>query len=174
MKTLYVMAGLPGTGKSTLINSIIQNMGDHGDRAFVYSTDSLIEEWSAGQGWSYNLGFDKYIKQATQQMDSELLIAVNENRDIIWDQTNTGIKKRKSILSRIPKDYRKECHAIMIPGGDSMNSDWEYRLGNRPGKTIPDFVIENMTKSYVLPDVSEGFDSVTIYDMYGNKVRQNE
>ena len=170
MKTVYIMTGLPGTGKSTLVNSIIRNMGDHGDRVFVYSTDALIEEWSKLQGWSYDFGFEKYIKKATQQMDSDLLIAINENRDIIWDQTNTGIKKRKAILSRVNKDYRTECHAIRMPEGDSQHEDWSFRLSDRPGKTIPDFVLENMTKSYILPDVSEGFDSVTIYDMYGNKV----
>lgn len=170
MKTLYVMAGIPGTGKSTLVNSIISKMGDHKDRVFVYSTDALIEEWSAAQGWSYNLGFSKYIFKATEQMDAALLIAVNENRNIIWDQTNTGVKKRKSILSKIPKDYTKECHAIMMPKGDSQNEDWEYRLSNRPGKTIPDFVLSNMIKTYTLPDFSEGFDDVFIYDMYGNEV----
>jgi hypothetical protein len=149
-------------------------MGDHGDRVFVYSTDALIEEWSKLQGWSYDFGFDKYYNKALSQMDSDVLVAFKENRDIIWDQTNLGIKKRKGILSRIHKDYRKECHAIRMPQGDSQHGDWEFRLGNRPGKTIPDFVIGNMNKSYILPDVSEGFDSVTIYDMYGNKVIQNE
>lgn len=170
MKTLYVMAGVPGTGKSTLVNNIIKNMDDHRDRVFVYSTDALIEEWSAAQGWSYNLGFDKYIDAATKKMDADLLIAVNENRNIIWDQTNTGVKKRKAILSKIPKDYRTECHAIMLPSGDSQNEDWEYRLNNRPGKSIPDFIVSNMSKTYTLPARNEGFDDVYIYDMYGNEV----
>jgi tRNA uridine 5-carbamoylmethylation protein Kti12 len=165
MKTLYVMVGLPGTGKSTLVNSLIR------DGVFVYSTDALIEEWSAAAGWNYNIGFDTYIRKATKQMDADLLIAIDENRDIIWDQTNLSSKKRKAIVSRVPKDYKKECHAIKMPSGDSQKEDWEFRLGNRPGKTIPKFILESMMQVYTLPNPGEGFGSVIFYDMYGNKAR---
>jgi tRNA uridine 5-carbamoylmethylation protein Kti12 len=169
MKTLHVMVGLPGTGKSTLINSIIRDMGDHGDRVFVYSTDNLIEEWAAGQGWSYNFAFDKYISKAEHEMNRLLKIAIAESRDIIWDQTNTGLKKRKRIIDTVPKDYVKVCHSISFPQGDSQLSDWEWRLENRPGKAIGWGIIENMKKNYVEPSVDEGFESVYTYDMYGNK-----
>ncbi len=169
MKTLHVMVGLPGTGKSTLIGSIIRDMGDHGDRAFVYSTDNLIEQWSAGQGWTYNFGFSKYIDKAEKEMNSQLKLAISEGRDIIWDQTNTGLKKRKRIVDTVPKDYNKVCHFIQFPAGDSQNSDWEHRLANRPGKTIGWGIIENMKQNFVMPSTDEGFSEVFVYDMYGNR-----
>ena len=160
------MVGYPASGKSTRVKSLCNMDPD----AFVYSTDNLIEEWGALVGWSYDMAFDKYVDIATKQMNEWLDVAIKNKQNIIWDQTNTGVKKRKAILSKIPKDYRTECHAIMLPSGDSQNEDWEYRLNNRPGKSIPDFIVSNMSKTYTLPARNEGFDDVYIYDMYGNEV----
>lgn len=168
MSTAYIMVGLPGTGKSTLVHKIIRDMGDHGDGVFVYSTDNLIQEWSAAMGWTYNFGFSKYIEKATKEMNSSLEVAIKENRDIIWDQTNLGAKKRKSLIERLKKKYRIECHCIIPPGGDSQHEDWEFRLGNRPGKVIPPEIIENMAKTYTVPTLDEGYSVVYKYDMYGN------
>jgi hypothetical protein len=44
------------------------------------------------------------------------------------------------------------------------------RMANRPGKTIPDSVIESMMDSFVRPVLDEGFDTVRYYDMYGNSI----
>lgn len=165
--TLYVMVGLPGTGKSTLVNTVIRNMGDHGDRVFVYSTDALIEDWAAGQGWTYDFAFSKYIKPATTEMNNRLKLAISEQRDVVWDQTNLSARKRETVLQKFPKNYRRECWYIQPPAGDSQHEDWEWRLANRPGKTIPAYVIESMQDSYVEPALDEGFDRVVKYNMYG-------
>ncbi len=172
MSTAFIMVGLPGTGKSTLVHNIIRDMGDHGDRVFVYSTDNLIEEWSKAMGWTYNFGFSKYIDKATKEMNKLLDMAMSENRDIIWDQTNLGAKKRKSLIDRFKKTYTVECHAIQLPAGDSQHEDWHFRLANRPGKTIPENIIGNMVSGYTAPSLSEGFSKVYYYDMYGNLLKK--
>lgn len=170
MPTLIIMVGLPGTGKSTLVKELTAMDPD----AFVYSTDRLIEEWSAGQGWSYDFGFSKYIDKATQQMNEWLDVAVRDGQNIIWDQTNLGAKKRQGILGRFGKNWEKECRCILPPRGDSQIEDWHWRLANRPGKTIPGHIIRNMTESFSIPRLDEGFDRVYYYDMYGNTGEQHE
>jgi predicted kinase len=161
-----VMVGLPATGKSTLVHKLTAMDPD----AFVYSTDNLIEEWANVQGWSYNFAFDKYIDKATRQMNEWLDTSVRSKQNIVWDQTNLGAKKRAKIINRMRNaGYRVECECILFPRGDSQWEDWHFRIKNRPGKTIPDSVIESMMDSFVQPVDGEGFDAVRCYDMYGNQ-----
>jgi tRNA uridine 5-carbamoylmethylation protein Kti12 len=162
--TVYIMVGLPGSGKSTLVDNVLRDVSE---RVFVYSTDKLIEEWATAQGWTYDFAFSKYIKKATAEMNSRLRSAIETDQDVIWDQTNMGARKRQTILSNFPKHYRRECRVIEPPIGDSQIEDWLWRLKNRPGKTIPDHIIESMRDSYVEPALSEGFDRVVKYNMYG-------
>lgn len=164
-----VMVGLPATGKSTLVNRVIRNMGDHGDRAFVYSTDDLLEAAAKELGSTYDEVFETLIKSVTEAANGSLDVAIRNRQDIIWDQTNLGAKKRVKIINRMRNaGYRVECECILLPAGDSQFEDWRWRMQGRPGKTIPDLVIESMMDSYVKPTVDEGFDAVRYYDMYGN------
>jgi predicted kinase len=167
----YVMVGLPATGKSTLVNRVIRDMGDHGDGVFVYSTDNLLEAWAADDGKTYNEVFNDLISLATNTMNRELDDVVRSKRSIVWDQTNLGAKKRAKIINRMRQaNYRVECECILLPAGDSQWEDWRHRMASRPGKTIPDHVIESMMDSFVRPTVEEGFDAVRCYDMYGNRI----
>lgn len=169
MATCIVMVGLPGTGKSTAVNRVIRDMGDHGDLAFVYSTDNLIEDWAKGQGWSYDFAFAKYIDKATSEMNRMLDIAIREGRDIVWDQTNTGTKKREKIVRRMKNaGYTVVCECIRPPISEEEIDEWLDRLKNRPGKTIPDNVMSSMMENYTIPTLDEGFDVIRIFDMYGN------
>lgn len=174
MPVAYIMVGIPGSGKSTLVHKIIRDMGDHGDQVFVYSTDNLVEEYSKAMGWTYNFGFSKYIDRATKEMNSQLDLAMRENQEIIWDQTNLSAKKRKTLIDRLKKQYTVECHSVLMPAGDSQYEDWQFRLNNRPGKTIPAHVIESMSDSYVKPSLSEGFSAVYHYDMYGDLLQKEK
>lgn len=159
-----VMVGLPAMGKSTLVE------GMYTLDTFVYSTDALLEEWAAEEGKTYNEVFSELISDATGAMNSALDVAIRERLDVIWDQTNLGAGKRRKIINRMRQaGYQVRCVCIVPPeaGHISDLKDWKYRLDNRPGKTIPDDILSNMHKSFVVPTIEEGFDMITFYNMHG-------
>lgn len=165
MPVCIVMVGVPASGKSTRV----RDMGIMDPDVFVYSTDNLIEAWAENNGWSYDFAFSKYIDKATRQMNELVDIAIKNRMNIIWDQTNLGVGKRRKIINRMKQaGYTVECECIMVPMGDSQTEDWQFRLKSRPGKIIPDNILYNMMDSFVKPEVDEGFDRVYTYDMYGN------
>ncbi len=165
MPTCTVMVGLPATGKSTLIQRMIS------EDTWIYSTDMYIDTVAEDNGITYNEAFSLNIKAATEFNERKLNSIVTLRKDVIWDQTNLGVGKRRKIINRMRNaGYRVECECILLPAGDSQWEDWQHRMASRPGKTIPDHVIESMMDSFVRPTVDEGFDAVRCYDMYGNRI----
>jgi predicted ABC-type ATPase len=159
-----VLVGLPGLGKSTLVE------GMYTLDAFVYSTDDYIEKCAKQNGWTYNEAFAEFIEPATKHMNEMLAVAIRSKQDIIWDQTNLGAGKRRKIINRMRQaGYQVRCVCIVPPeaGHISDLKDWKYRLDNRPGKTIPDDILSNMINSFAVPTIKEGFDMITFYNMYG-------
>ena len=150
MPTLYMLIGVPGSGKTTWIKN---NKHD----AVVASTDLYIERYAMKTGKTYNDMFKELIGAATDQMNKDVAHAVQEKKDIIWDQTNLTAKSRKSKLSKIPKDYRKVAVFFPVP------SDLRDRLASRPGKTIPDPVILSMINQLQPPTKEEGFDEIVAF-----------
>lgn len=164
MQTLTVLVGLPGSGKSSVIRKW------NSDDAFVYSTDDYIEHIASLNSKTYNDVFHDQIKRAVKHMDLEVVSAFRDKKDVIWDQTCLNPKKRASILAKTPKDYTKHCICMVPPRNRSEWDELRRRLANRPGKNIPDNVIESMARSYVEPSVDEGFHSVTLCDIYGQPI----
>jgi predicted ABC-type ATPase len=164
--TCYVMCGIPASGKSTMR----EKMNDMNTDAFVYSTDSYVDEIAKQRGVTYSDLWADMIGDATKQMDEWLGVAIQDGRDVIWDQTNIGVGKRKKIINRMKQaGYRVEAHAVRLPEPGHIDA-WKelaFRLKNRPGKSIPENVMKNMTDNYVLPETDEGFDEVMLYNMYG-------
>lgn len=164
MQTLTVLVGLPGSGKSSVIRKW------NSDDAFVYSTDDYIEHIASLNSKTYNDVFHDQIKRAVKHMDLEVVSAFRDKKDVIWDQTCLNPKKRASILAKTPKDYTKHCICIVPPRNQSEWDELQRRLANRPGKNIPDNVIESMARRYVEPSVDEGFDTVTLYNIFGQPI----
>ena len=163
-----VMVGLPGTGKSTLVNSERAIYAGIDMPVFVYSTDDLIEAAAKELSSTYDEVFETLIKSVTEAANASLDTAVKWRQDIIWDQTNLGVKKRAKIINRMRQaGYQVRCVCIVSPGGDSQMEDWQHRLATRPGKTIPNSVLSSMYSSFAMPTVDEGFDMITFYNMYG-------
>lgn len=159
-----VMVGLPAMGKTTLIQKITD------EDTWIYSTDMYIETVAEDNGITYDEAFSSNIKAATEFNEQKLDSMIKLRKDIIWDQTNLGVGKRRKIINRMKQaGYEVDCICIVPPeaGHISDLKDWDRRLKNRPGKTIPNEVIANMMESFVLPTIEEGFDSIDFYNMHG-------
>lgn len=147
---IIVCVGLPGSGKSYQINKRYPNYT-------VVSSDNIIERLSAAQGMTYDQGFKQFIGTASTQMNNEFRDAIQNNENIVWDQTNLSAKKRRGILSRVPKHYRTVAMVLDVDADVRQE-----RMGQREGKTIPDHVMQSMAKNYQPPTKDEGFDEITI------------
>lgn len=166
MPKLYVMVGVPGSGKSTMIKHLKTKLDD----PYIYSTDDHIEIFAALAGKTYSDVFKEKIQDATNMADRGLVEAVAAGRDIIWDQTNMAAKKRATILRRVTPDYFKIAWAIRPPATPTEWALLKRRLADRPGKTIPPQVVASMASQYQEPDLEEGFDDVKIFNMTGEIV----
>ena len=149
--TLYMLIGAPATGKSTWVMRYRQVMKRP---AIIYSTDDYIEMLAEETSDTYNNVFNSTnMKQAELWAEQNLKIAIKNELDIIWDQTNLNKKSRKKKLAKIPTHYTKIAVVFNLP----PITEWELRLESRPGKMIPRAVLDSMIFSFEYPTLGEGF-----------------
>jgi len=147
---LYMLIGVPASGKSTWINT-----QDWTRDIPVVSSDRFIDEHAQKQGKTYNEVFEEYIKVATKLMENQVLICQANNKDVIWDQTNLTAKSRAAKLAMLP-DYYKIAVVFKTPDAD----EHKRRLDGRPGKSIPEGVLKSMAANLQLPTEAEGFKEI--------------
>lgn len=164
MKKFFVMVAIPGSGKSTFVNR------EKTPETFIFSTDDYIESRAKEQGKTYSDIFKDTIAQAEMYMSAGLQSALSKGKDVIVDRTNLTEKGRRRILSGVPKDYEKIAILIVPPETIRDWAELNLRLGNRPGKHIPEHIMKSMIASYKEPSLAEGFDRIEKYDIWGNHV----
>lgn len=149
MPTMYMLIGVPASGKSTWVKS-------RGKDMLVISSDDLIEEYAKSQDKTYNEVFKGQIKIATKIMLEHAEAAFAANQDVIWDQTNITKKSRASKLAMVPPHYQKIAVFFATPNEE----EWQRRLNSRPGKSIPDHVLDGMVEMLEMPDHTEGWNII--------------
>ena len=152
--------GMPGSGKSTIYNFLLKELSDVnfpsiGIPTYI-SSDAIIEKYAESFGKTYNEVFKDAIGPATVQLNKEVDEAIGRYANVYWDQTNLNAATRKKKLAPFPKNYTKI--ALYVPTPD--HDEWFRRLSNRPGKTIPNHILESMSKSIEIPSLDEDFDYV--------------
>jgi predicted kinase len=157
MPTLYMLVGLPGSGKSRIRKTLIKEMNALARSGFIYSTDDYIEFLADDYGISYNSLFGKTIDLSTKIANFELDLAITHGLDVIWDQTNLTIKSRAKKLSRF-HDYKKICYYMDTPWMTVL----ERNLRRDKGRQINQKIIESMYGTFQTPTVDEGFDEIKI------------
>lgn len=152
MNTLYVMVGVPGSGKSTWIAN--QNWKDD---CVIVSTDEFVEDYAKECGLTYSEVFDEYMPRAVELMVDRVIWARETGKDIIWDQTSTSISTRAKKINMLP-DYYKIAVVFKTPPADELM----VRLASRPGKVIPLQVVADMAQllEEQYPTLEEGFDEI--------------
>jgi predicted kinase len=150
MNKLYMLVGVPGSGKSTWVKNQVW-----ADDCVIIGTDHFVESYATSVGKTYNEVFQKYIVTAKKLMDNQVIEASIQNKDIIWDQTNTTVKSRGEKL-KILSDYYKI--AVVFPTPERQELD--RRIKKRIEKVISQHVVNQMIDRLTLPTKEEGFDEI--------------
>jgi len=150
MPKCYQLVGVPGSGKSTWVSE-----QDWADTCTHISTDKFVLAYAISQGKTYSEVFNEYMPKAVELMAAEVIAAREAGRDIIWDQTSTTVKSRTRKFNMLP-DYEHVAVVFETPNRIEL----KRRLDSRPGKEIPDAVIEGMLASFEMPTEEEGFDEI--------------
>jgi len=151
MTTLYVLVGVPGSGKTTWIG---RQMFDWTNTVIV-STDHHVEQYARSVGKTYSEVFKDYMTTAVDLMSKTAVDAFKNNKVVIWDQTSTTAKTRAKKLRMAPAHYKKVAVVFKTP-----NVDTHAKMLDRPGKEIPTEIVKDMIDKFEYPTVEEGFDKI--------------
>lgn len=159
-KDIYILVGPPAAGKTTWIQKEFQG------EIFTVSSDDIIQEIADEEDSTYDEVFAKYAKVAEKMMweDFDHLVG-GDYTPIIVDRTNMSVKSRRKFFERLRnfhKGHGYKLHAVVFPKPEE--AEYERRLNGRPGKTIPEAVINGMLASFEMPTESEGFTSIRVIE----------
>lgn len=137
MNKLYTMIGIPGSGKSTFAKS-------HPE-CIVVCPDTIRKELFGDEACQKdgNLVF----KLAYERIEK----ALSENKDVIFDATNTTVRSRKPLLK-----YKAIHYAVFV---NTDINECKKRNANRERK-VPEDVIERMARQLTPPTINEGFNFI--------------
>lgn len=150
MKKLYVLVGVPASGKSTWIKNQDWALGLN-----IVSTDVWVEDYANRMGKTYSDVFDEYMPTAVKLMADHAVKCRENNHDIIWDQTSTTVLSRAKKIRMLP-DYYKIAVVFKTPPMEELKT----RLASRAGKVVPMEVVESMIANWEEPTKEEGFDEI--------------
>lgn len=157
MPNLYVLVGVPASGKSTWLDEFAEEL----NILSVISSDNIIQYIAEEFNMSYDEAFPHLIAFANEIFHKDLDRYRSSNLNVVIDRTNLSPKVRRSILKEFP-DHRKI--AVVFPTPE--DSEWQKRLNSREGKTIPQHVLDSMAKNYSQPTIAEGFDEVVLAESF--------
>lgn len=145
MNKLYMMVGLPASGKSTIAKQIAES-----EKAIVVSSDELRKELlgdinDQSQNARIFEEVEKRIKDGLQR------------GNVVYDACNINYKKRRAFLQRLNKmEVEKIAVLVATPYEECLE-----RNAQRERK-VPEEVIKRMYYSFYIPQKYEGFDFVYI------------
>ena len=149
MPTLYMLVGVPASGKSTWVAR---------RKEPVVSSDDFIEAAAAKRGVTYDDVFAETVDAANKHVLAAAKRAFARGESLIWDQTNLSKKVRAERLQLAPPAYTTVAVFFPTPAPKVLAA----RLANRPGKTIPPDVVAHMAAALERPTLAEGFDRVQV------------
>jgi len=150
MSKCYQLIGVPGSGKTTWLGNQIWALG-----LTVVSTDTFVEAYAAAQGRTYNQVFGDYMPTAIDLMVKQVAFAHEHGHTVIWDQTSVTVASRRKKFRMLP-DYQHIAVVFRTPEPVELAG----RLASRPGKIIPEEIVQDMINRFEMPTLEEGFQEI--------------
>jgi predicted kinase len=151
MPTAYILVGVPASGKTTWIENQTWTKD-----CIITSTDKYVDKYAMSKNKTYSEVFNAYMPIAIDFMLEDVRRACEDKKDLIWDQTSTTVASRAKKFKMLKPDYRMIAVVFQTPSRIEL----KRRLNNRPGKEIPEIVVEAMLASFEMPTLEEGFDEI--------------
>lgn len=150
-KTIVIMSAIPRSGKTHAVESLQQKYNN----AVVISADIIRKVLLGNKGdmTQEPLIWDEFFKQ--------LILSVENNENIIIDNTNISKKQRRSILSLVNRisSLTKEKYNII---GIKIETSLETILKRCDETNFPKDVVYSMLKRYQEMTYDEGFDIIEV------------
>jgi predicted kinase len=157
MADLYVMAGCPGSGKSTCLKNNVDPK-----TAKIISRDEIR--------FSIVKPEENYFSHEDEVLNifwKRINEALKEGKDVFVDQTSLTPKSRKFLLRHVTGYTYANCIWVKASLKTCLNRN-EMRKGTRA--YVPRDVIRRMSEQFVEPSLNEGFDYIFCYDSEENKI----
>lgn len=158
--TLYVMVGLPYSGKSTQINTDTNLIP-----LPIVDTDTYIEQKAKELGKTYREIFKDYYGMANRLKNMEIERLYKAKMSFILDQTNLSKSKRAHIIQEARKNGYRVIAYEFEPYRDETKL--KARMNERNLKFIPLSVIRDMRSHFERVTEDEGFDEIVRIDNWG-------
>ena len=150
MAKFIMLAGLPGSGKSTYAEELVRKEG-----FVVHSSDKIREELGDVNDQSKN-------EQVFTILHKRIKEDLRSGKNVIYDATNLNRKRRVAFLKELKYiPCEKICVLVATPFELCMEQN------SKRDRVVPEEVLHRMYRSFQVPCVQEGFDSVEVY--YPNK-----
>lgn len=148
MATLYIMVGIPASGKSTYANKLATELGCN-----IHSSDAIRRELC---GTQQDLSRDKEMwKILKERMCKDL----SSGKDCIVDATNGQSTKRINYINRVISEGI-DCKKVAIVANPPFEVCLERNKSRNREQRIPYKSMLNLKRVFEEPTLSEGFDEI--------------
>lgn len=142
MITIYLISGIPGSGKTTLAHQLVEQYN-----ATVHSYDEMPGANTKGS-------MDGSVKQAWLQRIREDL---QTGKSVICDGLNLTVAERKELLETFADiPCKKVLYVKIVPLETCLQRNRERKA------RLPDFVIEQSAQRMEAPTNDEGWDEIYV------------
>lgn len=147
----HILVGVPGSGKSTWVKK-----SGYGNISRVLSSDDVIESIAQRYGFTYDESFKALINFSQMVFNQHIDECLEHGYNTIIDRTNLTPKVRKQFINRFKQ---KGFEVVAVVFQTPEEEEWKRRL-KRPGKTIPQDILNSMKNNFTVPTLDEGFDDI--------------
>ena len=154
--TLYCMCGIAGCGKSSYAEMLKDS------NTILVSTDTIRKELYGDESEQGD------YKEVFNTAYSKIKNGFNDNKNVIFDATNSRVKYRENLLAAL-KDYTFNKVVYVF------TTSLEQALKNNDSRErkVPERVIINQYEKFNMPTKDEGWDSIYLinhFDLDGEHI----